>query len=229
MSLVKGLSVDSDIYLDTYRKRDFILSGDYIRRIEMNKDVSMRASSLKADQLARVLTEISEEGAVFTAETLEIYDAAQDWFCSAMNKILPLTRGLGVRPTRMDRKVSLYMQDSSLVTLRGRDAIWFPVYAQYLRNERVYLFRVMPEPWLQQYNLIDAGNSGVIGYTAELLKVVSPELWSYVERLEDKASRDPDVERAFQRLASYIRPEATRAETIAKQQETYGASFGGWA
>lgn len=232
MPLVKDLNVSPDLYLDTFRKREFILSGDFVRRIELGKDVSMRASTLKPDQLAKVLVEISEPGATFNREALEAYDNAQDWLCKTMNNVLPLAKSLGVRPADMKREVTLYHDSIPKIAptrVAANRAVWIPVCSMYVKSERVYLFRVVPMMWMDSIDIIDASSSGCVGYTTEYLKVVSPELWSYIDRLERKANKDPNVQEAFRRLAAFLRPESMRQEELAKQQALYGTSFGEWA
>jgi len=235
MPLIKNLNVDSDLCADSYRRREFALQKDFIRRYELGKDVSIRTSTMKGAAVIQALREISEEEVVIDQEALQAYADAEDWLCRKMQSLFFTVRHLGMNPRKMTKKVAAMIENASggdIILEKGCDLIWIPVSAFYVDDERVYLFRVVGIDY--QHNthvMLTMRNTGVIGYTRECLNTVSSELAAYISKLESKAMEDEHVKASFTRLGSILRPEAYKQEMLEERAKMYGEvkNFGGWA
>lgn len=231
MPLIKNLEVDPDLCTETFRRREWALQKDYIRRMELGKEVSIRATTIKGAMIIKALREVSEEEVVINDAVLEVYADAEDWLCRKMNTLFQTVRHLGMNPVTMKKPIAaMYENGSNLDPLiaNGCDLVWIPACAFVVGDERVYLFRVAGKGSKQ----INQANSGVIGYTREYLNTASPEVAAYIAKLEAKAMDDVDVRAAFTRLGSVLRPKAYKDEVLAerlKQYENAKTDFGGWA
>lgn len=232
MPLVKDLNVDPDLCGDTYRRREFVLQKDFIRRQELGAEVSIRASSMKGSVLIQTLRAISEESVVINESVLQVYADAEDWLCRRMNHLFQTVRGLGIRPIKMTKEIHIFNEGfSESSAKRGCDLVWIPACAFYVGDERVYLFRVVSKGYAASGSLIDMRKSGAIGYTKEYLNVLSPELAAYINKLEGKAMQDEEVKNAFTLLGSILKPEQYKEELLEERAKAYSkvADFGGWA
>lgn len=233
MPLIKNLNTDVELCADSFRRKEFVLQGDYIRRHELGKDVSIRTHTMKGAAVIESLRKVCEDGVVINDSILEVYADAEDWLCRKMQLLFQTVRHLGMNPKNMTQKVAA-MYDSAFQPLiaRGCDLIWIPVAAFYIGDERVYLFRVVGLGYdnTSDKEVLTMRNTGVLGYTRECLNTVSPELAAYISKLEAKAMEDGNVNAAFTRLGSVLRPEAYKAEMIAERAKMYEKTdFGGWA
>lgn len=235
MPLIKNLSVDPDLCSDSFRRKDFVLARDFIRRVEMNKIVSVRASTMKGAVIIETLRKISEPQVVIGDEALEAYANSEDWLCRKMQSLFQTVRHLGMNPSKMDIQVACMTEPDDHFIAKGKDLIWIPVSAFYIGDERVYLFRTASLAYARdepadrlQLNL---RNTGVLGYTREALNTVSTELAAYIAKLENKAMDDEQVRASYTRLGAILRPEAYKQEMIDERAKQYGGeeSFGGWA
>lgn len=231
MPLIKGLEVDPDLCGETYRRREWALQKDYIRRMELGKEVSIRAVTIKGAAIIKALREVSEEEVVINDSVLEVYADAEDWLCRKMNTLFQTVRHLGMNPVTMKKQIAAMYENGSnldpLIAL-GSSLVWIPTCAFVVGDERVYLFRVASVGATK----IDKVNSGVIGYTREYLNTATPEVAAYIAKLESKAMDDEEVRNAFTRLGSVLRPKAYKDEMLAeraKQYENAKTDFGGWA
>lgn len=228
MPLVKNLEVCPDLCGETYRRREWALQKDYIRRMELGKEVSIRAVTIKGSMIVKSLREVSEEDVVINDEVLQVYADAEDWLCRRMNSLLQTVRHLGMNPVSMKRNIAA-MYESNLsnpLLAKGCDLIWVPTCAFVIGDERVYLFRVTGV----KNRIVNKNTSAVIGYTREYINTVSPEIASYIAKLESKAMDDEEVRNAFTRLGAILRPRAYKDEMIAERAKQYGETdFGGWA
>jgi hypothetical protein len=231
MPLLKNLDVDVELCADSYRRKDFVLQHDYIRRMELGKEVSIRAASLKGAVVIETLRKISEEDVTIGNYELEAYADAEDWLCRKMRDLFQTVRHLGMQPRQMNQNVALMLEGEMqpLITA-GKNLCWIPVSSFYVGDERVYLFRAAAANYAQS-NKLNMRNTGVIGYTREYLNTVSPELANYIAKLESKAMDDPEVRAAFTRLGSILRPKAYKEEQLLERAKEYEKveSFGGWA
>lgn len=229
MPLVKDLVVDPDLCGETFRRREWALQRDYIRRMELGQEVSIRLTTIKGSMIVKSLREISEDGVVINDEVLQVYADAEDWLCRKMNTLFQSVRHLGMNPVRMKKQIAaMYENGASTDPLiaKGSEMVWVPTCAFVVGDERVYLFRVSDA----RFKKINNTNSAVIGYTREYLNTVSEELAAYIAKLESKAMEDPSVEAAFTRLGSVLRPQAYKDEMIAERAKQYEKTdFGGWA
>lgn len=231
MPLIKNLEVDPDLCGETFRRREWALQKDYIRRMELGKEVSIRAVTIKGAMIIKALREVSEEDVVINDSVLEVYADAEDWLCRKMNNLFQTVRHLGMNPVSMKKQLAAMYENGSNVDpliANGCDLVWVPACAFVVGDERVYLFRVAGK----QVKKIDKTNSGVIGYTREYLNTATPEVAAYIAKLESKAMDDEDVRAAFTRLGSVLRPKAYKDEMLAeraKQYENAETDFGGWA
>lgn len=231
MPLIKNLEVDPDLCGETYRRREWALQKDYIRRMELGKEVSIRAVTIKGAMIIKALREVSEDEVVINDSVLEVYADAEDWLCRKMNTLFQTVRHLGMNPVTMKKQIAAMYENGSnldpLIAL-GSSLVWVPACAFVVGDERVYLFRVASVGAKK----IDKVNSGVIGYTREYLNTATPEVAAYIAKLESKAMDDEEVRAAFTRLGSVLRPKAYKDEMLAeraKQYENSKADFGGWA
>lgn len=231
MPLIKNLNVDPDLCGDSYRRKDFVLSRDFIRRVEMGKIVSVRSSTLKGAVVIETLRAISEPDVVIGDEALEAYANSEDWLCRKMQSLFQTVRHLGMNPAKMNIQVACMLESSDdHFIAAGKDLIWIPVSAFYIGDERVYLFRTTELTWNKDI-MLTTRNTGVIGYTREALNTVSPELAAYISKLENKAMDDEQVRESYNRLGAILRPEAYKQEQIEARAAAYGGEqeFGGWA
>ncbi|UIS24633.1 hypothetical protein S21ZY_071 [Pseudomonas phage ZY21] len=231
MPLIKNLEVDPDLCGETFRRREWALQKDYIRRMELGKEVSIRAVTIKGAMIIKALREVSEEDVVINDAVLEVYADAEDWLCRKMNTLFQTVRHLGMNPVTMKKQIAAMYENGANVDpliANGCDLVWVPTCAFVIGDERVYLFRVAGK----NSKIIDKTNSGVIGYTREYLNTVTPEVAAYIAKLESKAMDDEEVRNAFTRLGSVLRPKAYKDEMLAeraKQYENAKTDFGGWA
>ena len=233
MPLVKNLNVCSELCADSFRRREFYLQADYIRRHEMGKDVSIRTSTMKGAALIESLRQVCEDDVQIDNDVLQAYADAEDWLCRRMQQLFQNVRHLGMNPTKLKQNVAA-MNDVGArepLVAKGSDLIWIPVAAFYLGDERVYLFRVVGAQYADHTEIqLNTKNTCVLGYTRDYLNNLSPELSAYVSKLEAKAMEDENVKASFTRLGSILRPEAYKAEMIEERAKMYGeTSFGGWA
>ncbi|QOC57926.1 hypothetical protein phiK7B1_071 [Pseudomonas phage phiK7B1] len=231
MPLIKNLEVDPDLCGETFRRREWALQKDYIRRMELGKEVSIRAVTIKGAMIIKALREVSEEDVVINDAVLEVYADAEDWLCRKMNTLFQTVRHLGMNPVTMKRPIAAMYEYGGItdpLVGNGCDFVWIPTCAFVIGDERVYLFRVAGK----QLKSINQSNSGVIGYTREYLNTATPEVAAYIAKLESKAMDDEEVRNAFTRLGSVLRPKAYKDEMLAeraKQYENAKTDFGGWA
>jgi hypothetical protein len=230
MPLIKNLNTCPDLCGDSFRRKDFVLSRDFIRRVEMGKVVSVRTSTLKGAVVIETLRKISEPDVVIGEEALQAYANSEDWLCRKMQSLFQTVRHLGMNPAKMNSQVACMLEPDDHFIARGKDLIWIPVAAFYVGDERVYLFRTTNLDY-EKSLMLNTRNTGVIGYTREALNTVSPELAAYIAKLENKAMDDPQVRESYTRLGSILRPEAYKQEMIEERAKMYGGeeSFGGWA
>lgn len=232
MPLVKNLNVDPELCADSFRRREFVLQADYIRRHEMGKDVSIRTSTMKGAVLIESLRQICEDDVAIGNEVLQAYADAEDWLCRRMQQLFQSVRHLGMNPSKFKNKIGAMCEGGrEPLIAKGCDLIWIPVSAFYLGDERVYLFRVVGTAYADHPEIqLHAKNTGVLGYTRDYLSNLSPELAAYVSKLEAKAMEDENVKASFTRLGSILRPEAYKAEMIEERAKLYEKTdFGGWA
>ncbi|UKL14971.1 hypothetical protein hairong_066 [Pseudomonas phage hairong] len=233
MPLVKDLNVGSDLCGDTFRRKEFIVQKDFVRRFEMDREVSIRVATMKSSILIATLREISEPEVQITEEAQQAYADAEDWLCRRMNVIFHQIRGMGMQPKLFKKTIAAYMEGNrDPMIAKGCNLIWVPMCATYIGDERVYLFRVMPEQMVAAKASWGMANSGAIGYTREYLNRVSPELANYIAKLESKAMQDESVRDSFTRLGAILRPKQFKEEQIAERARAYadkGDEFGGWA
>lgn len=230
MPLIKNLNVCPDLCADSFRRKDFALSRDFIRRVEMGKVVSVRTSTMKGAALIEALRAISEPSVVIGDEALEAYANSEDWLCRKMQSLFQTVRHLGMNPTKMNIQVACMLEPDDHFIAYGKDLIWIPVSAFYIGDERVYLFRTTDLAYSSEV-VLNSRNTGVVGYTREALNTVSPELAAYISKLENKAMDDEQVRESYTRLGAILRPEAYKQEMIEERAKSYGGeqSFGGWA
>jgi hypothetical protein len=233
MPLIKNLTVDSDLCGDSFRRKEFALQNDYIRRYELGREVSIRTHTMKGAAVIEALRKVCEESVTINDDVLTAYADAEDWLCRKMQLLFQTVRHLGMNPRAMTKQVAAMYEASKFDPLiaRGCDLIWIPVAAFYVGDERVYLFRVVGLNY--QHNkdvMLNLTNTGVIGYTREYLNTVSPELAAYIGKLEAKAMEDENVKASFTRLGSILRPDAYKTEMIEERAKMYEkVDFGGWA
>ncbi|MEG0063031.1 MAG: hypothetical protein RR740_00360 [Pseudomonas sp.] len=230
MPLIKGLNVDADLCGDTYRRREFIIQQDYVRRVELGKDVSIRTSTMKGALVIETLRAISEDHVRIDQHAQEAYADAEDWLTRKMTNLFQTVRGMAMHPHAMTKSVSCFVEKSDGFQMTGREMIWIPACAFYIGDERVYIFRTMQINRAQEGALISHNTAGAVGYTRDYLNKVSPELSAYVNKLESKAMEDPEVRASFTRLGSILRPEAYAREMLEERQKQYAdkAEFGAW-
>lgn len=234
MPLIKGLNVDPDLCGDTFRRKEFCIQKDFIRRYELGREVSIRTHTMKGAAVIETLRKVSEESVVINDSVLQAYADAEDWLCRKMQNLFQTVRHLGMNPQKLTKEIAAMIEghDSPPLVAKGSDLIWVPVSAFYVGDERVYLFRVVGLAYQDQVEKValTSRNTGVLGYTSEYLRNVSPELAAYVGKLEAKAMEDESVKASFTRLGSILRPEAYKAEMIAERAKMYEeTNFGGWA
>jgi hypothetical protein len=233
MPLVKNLNVGSDLCGDTFRRKEFIVQKDFVRRYELDREVSIRVATMKASILIATLREISEPDVQITEEAQQAYADAEDWLCRRMNVIFHQIRGMGYQPQLFKKTIACYMEGNRDPMMgKGKDFVFVPMCATYIGDERVYLFRTMPEGPAKAGAMWGMNNSGAIGYTREYLNRVSPELANYIAKLENKAMQDESVRESFTRLGAILRPKQFKEEQIAERAKAYadkGDEFGGWA
>lgn len=233
MPLVKNLNVGSDLCGDTFRRKEFIVQKDFVRRFELDREVSIRVATMKASILIATLREISEPDVLINEDAQQAYADAEDWLCRRMNVIFHQIRGMGYQPQLFKKKVAAYMEGNrDPIITPGNSLVWVPMCATYIGDERVYIFRVMPEQMVKAKASWGMNNSGAIGYTREYLNRVSPELANYIAKLESKAMQDESVRESFTRLGSILRPKQFKDEQLAERAKAYadkGDTFGGWA
>lgn len=230
MPLIKGLNVDADLCGDTYRRREFIIQQDYVRRVELNKDVSIRTSTMKGALVIETLRAISEDHVKIDHTAQEAYADAEDWLTRKMTSLFQTVRGMGMHPAQMSKSVSCFVERSDGFQMTGKEMVWIPACAFYIGDERVYIFRTIKLELAQSGKLIHHNTAGAVGYTRDYLTKVSPELNAYVNKLESKAMEDPDVRASFTRLGSILRPEAYAREMLEERQKQYEdrEEFGAW-
>lgn len=233
MPLIKNLIVDAELCGDSFRRKEFALQSDYIRRYELGREVSIRTNTMKGAAVIEALRKVCESSVVITDDVLMAYADAEDWLCRRMQLLFQTVRHLGMNPKNMTKKIAAMYESSKYEPLvaRGCDLIWIPVAAFYIGDERVYLFRVTGLDYTNDMSkVLSMQNTAVIGYTREYLNKVSPELAAYIAKLELKAMEDENVKASFTRLGSILRPEAYKAEMIEERAKMYDkANFGGWA
>lgn len=233
MPLVKGLNVGSDLCGDTLRRKEFFIQKDFVRRYELDREVSIRVATMKASILIATLREISEPEVQINEDAQQAYADAEDWLCRRMNVIFHQIRGMGYQPQLFKKTIACYMEGNRDPMMgKGSTFVWVPMCATYIGDERVYLFRTMNEAHAKSGAKWTMSNSGAIGYTREYLNRVSPELANYIAKLEGKAMQDESVRDSFTRLGSILRPKQFKEEQLAERAKAYedlGDSFGGWA
>lgn len=233
MPLIKNLEVDPDLCGETFRRREWALSKDFIRRFELGKEVSIRVTTIKGSVIVSSLREISEESVRIDDSVLEVYADAEDWLCRKMNSLFQTVRHLGMNPVKMDRNIAAMWEGSGdpVMVEKGSRLVWIPAAAFVIGDERVYLFRVAWMSHVQKEGVVLTNtNTGVIGYTREYLNQASPEIAAYIAKLEAKAMQDENVLQAFTRLGAILRPEAYKQEMFAERAKQYEQTdFGGWA
>jgi hypothetical protein len=231
MPLIKGLETDPDLCGETFRRREWALSKDYIRRMELGKEVSIRAVTIKGAAIIKALREVSEDNVVINDDVLQVYADAEDWLCRKMNSLFQTVRHLGMNPVQMKQQIAAMYEGggpntNAPIIGKGCELVWVPMCAHVVGDERVYLFRVAALGSTKLHSM----NTGTIGYTREYLNTVSPEIAAYITKLESKAMDDADVRAAFTRLGSILRPQAYKDEMMAERAKQYGQTdFGGWA
>lgn len=235
MPLVKDLQVDRDLCVDTFRRREFIIQADFVRREEMGKEVSIRASSMKGEGLIRALRTIAEDDVKIDKVAIEAYENAEDWLCQRMQTVFQSVLHLGFRPTKLPFDRQFYCEGPGGHFIENCNQLaWFPAGAMYAGDERVYIFRVASlrdkTKGYSPIGQIDAKYSGAIGLTKEYLGKFSSELTAYITRLENNAMTDPNVIQAFDRLTAILRPQAYKDEKLKERIEGYkDTNFGGWS
>lgn len=209
------------------------MQKDYIRRFEMNREVSIRTNSMKGMAVIETLRSICEPEVVITQEIQEAYANAEDWLCRRMCTIFQTVRGLGFQPGRPMGPIQFYQERHETPWIcEGHKVVWIPTAAYYVGDERVYLFRVAPASFAKSGTAkLDMFNTGGIGYTREYLPQVSTELYAYITKLESKAMQDSEVNRAFTTLGGLLRPNQFKQEQLEERAKVYSAveDFGGWA
>lgn len=234
MPLVKDLKVDRDLCVDTFRRREFIISKDFVRREEMGKEVSIRSSSLKGEGLVKVLRSIAEDDVFINNEAIEAYENAEDWLCQRMQTVFQSVLHLGFRTTKLPFERQFFCEGSDYFTEICNECVWYPAAALYAGDERVYIFRVASlrdqrKGW-SPAGMIDGRYAGAIGFTKEYLNKFSSELTAYMNRLEANAMQDPQVIQSFDRLSAILRPKAYADEKLKERIDQYkGTSFGEFA
>lgn len=234
MPLVKDLKVDRDLCVDTFRRREFMIAKDFVRRQEMGKEVSVRTSTMKGEGLIRVLRSISEEEVKIDNLAIELYENAEDWLCQRLtNNVFQSVLHLGFQPTKLPFERQFFVEGEKYFTENCNDLVWFPACALYVGDERIYIFRVASTKTSNGWSPtsdINGRYSGAIGFTKEYLSAFSSELAAYVNRLEKSAMEDENVKRAFETLGAHLRPQAYRDEKLRERMAEYkDTSFGGWS
>lgn len=234
MPLVKDLKVDRDLCVDTFRRREFIIQKDFIRRSELGKEVSIRSASMKGEGLIRTLRDIAEDDVAITTHAIEAYENAEDWLCRKLNDIFQSVLHMGFRTNRLPFERQFYCETNDAFVENCNQLAWFPAAAMYLGDERIYIFRVaslQPESskgWSPTRE-IDSRHAGAIGFTREYLGTFSSELSSYMQLLESKAMATPEVKDAFDRLSAILRPTQYQEEKLKERMAEYkDTPFGGW-
>lgn len=233
MPLVKNLNVDRDLCADTFRRRDFILTADYIRRHEMGNEVSIRTSTMKGSNLIAVMRAIAEPEVKLDEHAQQAYADAEDWLCRALNKTFQAVLHLGFQCTKLPFDRQFYCEKDDEFVAQCNSLVWFPAAAFVIGDERVYVFRVASltngKGW-SPLKQIDSRYSGAIGFTRDYLSTFSSELATYMNKLEQKAMETPEVVAAYERLGAILRPKGYKDEQLAKRQAEYSnTDFGGWA
>lgn len=233
MPLIKGLNVDRDLAADTYRRREFIITKDFVRRQEMGKEVSVRTSTMKGAGLVAMMREIAEPEVMIDIHAQQAFADAEDWVCRAMNRVFQAVLHLGFQTTALPFERQFYCEKTDSFIANCNSLAWFPAGAFVIESERVYLFRVATldkrKGW-SPTGEIDARHSGAIGFTREYLQLFSTELTTYINKLEQKAMETEEVRTAYERLGSILRPAQYRHEQLAKRIEQYNETgFGDWA
>lgn len=233
MPLVKDLNVDRDLCADSFRRREFIITKDYVRRQEMGKEVSIRASTMKGASLIAMMREIAEPDVVIDLDAQQAFADAEDWVCRAMNKVFQAVLHLGFQTTALPFERQFYSEKTDSFIANCNKLVWFPVAAFVIESERVYLFRVASLDKKHGYSptgQIDSRHAGAIGFTREYLQLFSTELTTYINKLEQKAMETDEVRAAYERLGAVLRPQRYRDEQLAKRIEQYNETgFGDWA
>lgn len=230
MPLVKDIVIDADICQDSFRRKDFVLDKDFIRRFEMGKDVSIRTASMKGAQLIESIRENCEPEVKIDLEIQEAYANAEDWLCRRLQQLFHLCKTMGMHTAKMTGYHSTMLHDGSLFRVEAKHAVLIPVAAFYIGDERVYLFRVQTVGFIQSGKVLDTRNTGVVGYTRDYTNRMSIELQAYMTKLERRAMEDPQVEAAFTRLGAMMRPNQYRLQMLEQRAKQYEeTSFGDWA
>lgn len=233
MPVVKNLNVCPDLCGDSFRRREFLMQKDFIRRFEMNREVSIRTNSMKGMAVIETLRSISEPEVEITQEVQEAYANAEDWLCRRMCNIFQTVRGLGFQPGRPMGPIQFYQErQESPWVIEGHKVVWIPTAAYYVGDERVYLFRTAPAAYAKAaVGKLDMFNTGGIGYTRDYLPKISEELYAYITKLESKAMQDSAVTQAFTRLGGLLRPQQFKQEQLEERAKIYSEveDFGGWA
>lgn len=233
MPLVKDLKVERDLCADTARRKEFIVQKDFVRRRELGKEVSIRATTMKGAVLIETLRAISEPEVKIGLEEQQAYADAEDWICRKMNDIFHAVRHLGLQTRRLPFERIFYNEVRDDFVLNCNEVVWIPTHASYIGDERVYFFSVasLVNNWgYSATGEITFRSSGSIGFTRDYLSTFSTELSGYVQRLEQKAMAMPEVQAAFTRLGGMLRPKQFKDEQERARAEAYGhTDFGGWA
>lgn len=232
MPLVKDIVIDADICQESFRRKDFVLDKDFIRRFEMGKDVSIRTASMKGAQLIESIRENCEPEVKIDLEIQEAYANAEDWLCRRLQQLFHLCKTMGIHTSKMDPNGfhNTMLHDGTLFSVRANQAVLIPVAAFYIGDERVYLFRVQSLGFIQSGKVLDTRNTGVVGYTRDYVSRMSIELQAYMTKLERRAMEDENVEAAFTRLGAMMRPNQYRQQMLEQRAKQYEeTNFGDWA
>lgn len=232
MPLIKDLQVESDLFQQTYRLREFIIQGDYVRRIAMGTNVSIRTQTHKAATLSltETLRKVAEPDVQLNQEVFQAYADAEDWVVRLMTEKFKSIAGVGIVPSKFTKTVAGFVEGEEPMVAPASHLVWAPACAFHVGDERVYLWRVMSIARYQSLKTMTAGNSAVVGYTADALGIIAPELKALISRVEDKVVSDSRTVEAYSRLSQLLRPQAYRDEQIKERMEKYEeVGFGGWA
>lgn len=232
MPLIKDLQIEDGLFQQTYRLREFVIHSDYVRRIAMGANVSIRTQTHKAATLSltETLRKVAEPDVKINDEVFQAYADAEDWVNRLMTEKFRAIAGVGIVPTKFVNKVAGFVEGDEPLIGAGNKFIWAPACAFYAGDERIYLWRIMSLARYQTFKSMTSNNSAIVGYTADALGLVSPELKALISRIEDKVVTDHRAVEAYGRLSQLIRPTAYRDEQIKERMEKYEeVGFGGWA
>lgn len=230
MPLLRDMKVDPDLCGDSFRRKEFVVQGDFVRRIELGNDVSIRTQSMKGTILIKTLREISEPDVQITNDIQEAYANAEDWLCRKMCDLFKLATTLSIHPEQFDKTITFQRHGGDPIALRANQLAWLPVASFYVGDERVYLWRVLGLRDASGGTTWNMANTGCVGFTKDYMNKLAPELAAYVTRFEGKAMNDENVKNAFGLLGAMLRPAQHKAEMEEERAKAYeGKEFGGWA